>query len=676
MMITNVGSTMKDTYENTTKLTLAKYAIRMQIEQKLLYNKSHEIGVILAGAGISQNSLEASNQFSHIFEMQRLDKPSLQLIKEVDSLEPTTHNSDSLEPLLLAGLLMEEKYAKKKVLKRVFYITDGSQLLSNSKNISSIAKLFNSNEIRLNIIFIGYDEEGQHNLTSSQKECLDQLNQLIQLLAFKKIFSIENAINLYKRIQKRAIRPVVKFKGNLHIAEGFDMAVCTYSKTKEEKFPSLKKYSLAAEYNEMATTNKVVLDRSKVLVEDLDQKPIPSEDIIKAYPFGKNIVPISEADESSFNFTSNKGMELIGFTHRSRIERSQFMEGIDIVLPIEGYSRAFYALVHALSESDKVMICSFVNRGNKIHLIALLPHISATYTCFYLTYLPTVEDIREYNLPELKPATTQQIAATKSFITSINLCGAEGEALKPTSTFNPQIQYVNQCLIHRAMNPDSTELPPLNKAVEDYLKPDKQMFLNAQQECSLFESSFTLKKKQKEEEAKKKRVYWRDLIAKNNSESEAVKAKGKPEKDEPVLKISSINPIEDFKAMATDRKKDRVMEAITQMKDMIVRFVKDSLHGDTYDKALECLAALRDVCIKEDEAPEFNDFLYRIKKDFQTGPHSEFFIRLIKKGIQLITSSESSSSLIESVLQAEFSELEIEKKEVVKKEDDILNEIE
>jgi hypothetical protein len=49
---------------------------------------------------------------------------------------------------------------------------------------------------------------------------------------------------------------------------------------------------------------------------------------------------------------------------------------------------------------------------------------------------------------------------------------------------------------------------------------------------------------------------------------------------------------------------------------MIERFVKNSLKGDLYDKAIECLKSLREGCINEDEGEVFNKFMERVKKLF------------------------------------------------------------
>jgi ATP-dependent DNA helicase 2 subunit 2 len=96
-------------------------------------------------------------------------------------------------------------------------------------------------------------------------------------------------------------------------------------------------------------------------------------------------------------------------------------------------------------------------------------------------------------------------------------------------------------------------------------------------------------------------------------------------KDDEVKEITSVNPIEDFKKMVNDRKVDRVGDALSQMQNLIERFVKNSLKGDLYGKAIECLITLRESCVKEDEAASFNKFMDRIKKIFSKGSHKGFF---------------------------------------------------
>lgn len=144
---------------------------------------------------------------------------------------------------------------------------------------------------------------------------------------------------------------------------------------------------------------------------------------------------------------------------------------------------------------------------------------------------------------------------------------------------------------------------------------------------------------------KRKRVYWRDIIAAEEekarvragddtemvpagenavmTEEEAARVKGydkdgRPldKKDDGIKHIGTVDPIGDFKAMISDRKTDRVDSALHQMRDVIERYVRGSLNGDIYEKALDCLLELRKAAISEDEAPFFNKFMATLKEKF------------------------------------------------------------
>ena len=133
------------------------------------------------------------------------------------------------------------------------------------------------------------------------------------------------------------------------------------------------------------------------------------------------------------------------------------------------------------------------------------------------------------------------------------------------------------------------------------------------------------------------------------TEEEAARLKaGKGDDEDPdaVKQIGSINPIEDFKKMVADRKTDRVSPAMKQMKEIIERYVRSSLNGDLYEKAFECLQELRKAAIAEDEAPNFNSFMHKIKDNFSFGAHGGFFSMLQKAKLSLITSEESEISSV------------------------------
>jgi ATP-dependent DNA helicase 2 subunit 2 len=117
------------------------------------------------------------------------------------------------------------------------------------------------------------------------------------------------------------------------------------------------------------------------------------------------------------------------------------------------------------------------------------------------------------------------------------------------------------------------------------------------------------------------------------TEQEAARLKEngpKGEEDDSIKQIGSVNPISDFKQMVNDRKVDRVNDALSQMQSIIERYIRCSLNGDLYDKAMDCLKQVRASCIAEDEAPNFNRFMQKIKDKYSIGPHASFFALLVK----------------------------------------------
>ena len=57
---------------------------------------------------------------------------------------------------------------------------------------------------------------------------------------------------------------------------------------------------------------------------------------------------------------------MIGFTPRSKVPRAHFIAGVDVVLPQKGDAneKAFAAMIHAMLETDRVMIAKIVERLN------------------------------------------------------------------------------------------------------------------------------------------------------------------------------------------------------------------------------------------------------------------------------------------------------------------------
>lgn len=72
----------------------------------------------------------------------------------------------------------------------------------------------------------------------------------------------------------------------------------------------------------------------------------------------------------------------------------------------------------------------------------------------------------------------------------------EEERIDPKLTYNPALQYFAQVVSHKIANPDdpvvNKSLPALNRTIEEYVKPDRQMFMEAEEEIEAFDEHFDL----------------------------------------------------------------------------------------------------------------------------------------------------------------------------------------
>jgi ATP-dependent DNA helicase 2 subunit 2 len=135
-----------------------------------------------------------------------------------------------------------------------------------------------------------------------------------------RIFSAEMALSIYKQFKKKRVYPVTKFRGQLEISPDLSIEVCVYTKTMETRPPSLKKFSLATEFSEILEKGKIESERIYYIYDDPDKNPIQEDLKIKAYFYGKSLVPVGKTEEELFKFNKDeKTLQAIGFTDSYKV---------------------------------------------------------------------------------------------------------------------------------------------------------------------------------------------------------------------------------------------------------------------------------------------------------------------------------------------------------------------
>ena len=506
-VILDVGKSMKKKYLDTqeTRLNFGIESIRQLINQKLLFNvKRDQIGIILMG----REGEEAEN----INIYSELDFPSIDLLHQLNSIE-AEDEEDNGDIFLSIDFAIDEfiaKYKKLKWGKKIFLITDGESKCKMSKEkIEELAERINNNDIKINIICVGFfeeldqDEEEEENdkdkieeednnkkqkineESENQKETKDLLKVLQSNTDNVKLFTATTANDIYHQFKKRKINPVTKFRGPFIISQNLSLDVMVYSKTSSQNIPSLKKYSKAVEYSDAPGTCEIQNERIYYINDDPEKKAVDKELITKAYYYGSSLVPVSATDEIRLKSEEAKCLKVIGFTDSFRVPRHYFMSGVDIVTPnptSDSDIKGTLALVTEMIKMNKVIIARYVYRNNsQPKLVVLTPHMSKKGPIFYLNILPTVEEIRDFQFDSLPEASQKQEEFMGHFIDSLDLEKDGEEEIKPSETYNPMLQYFYKCLEHKALEQNEekkNELPKIDEESIKYMIPNKKLFEN------------------------------------------------------------------------------------------------------------------------------------------------------------------------------------------------------
>lgn len=213
---------------------------------------------------------------------------------------------------------------------------------------------------------------------------------------------------------------------------------------------------------------------------------VQSEDIINAYHYGPQLVPISNILEAGSKVLEEKNLRFLGFVEKSKIPRHCLMGEVDIVVPSENEAgrKLFTSLVYSMVSLSKYAIARYVprnfKRGVNPRLVVLIPQRTADREMLYLVELPTVEDVRDYPFNPLKKSSEKQKEMVRGLIERMMLWrrGEEDleEEVKVEATFNPARQYFYQTLFYRALNQDAVDIPPLDPVIKAYLTPEARIY--------------------------------------------------------------------------------------------------------------------------------------------------------------------------------------------------------
>ncbi|RUS32622.1 hypothetical protein BC938DRAFT_474861 [Jimgerdemannia flammicorona] len=248
------------------------------------------------------------------------------------------------------------------------------------------------------------------------------------------------------------------------------------------------------------------------------------------------------------------------------------------------------------------------------------------------------------------------------------------EYLPPENTFNPAYQRLNEAIKIRALDP-SAPIPPSHDQLLAQLRPVPELTESTRGLVQEMKTLFDVKKVQAKTKDTK-RGYGaattaaltgassvgtvNDILNRGPSEDPAMRVKIEGEDatypsgmnmraltENAVRRVGTVNPVADFRSMVANRQEDLVSLAVEQMCDVIKQLVTTSFNDQFYAKAVDCLKALREVCVSENESDIFNAFLPDLRATcLGTSRRADFWDMVVAENVTIISSEESPSSKV------------------------------
>lgn len=694
VIILDVGESMSklDTGTAETSLDKAKTAVRLMVQQKLLFTKQDEIGLVLFNSNNTNNSLaeEDPGSYEHIEVGWAIQKPNLDFLEAIESVNVQRGKADLFDAILVASGALDVRVGKKKFLKRILLITDAAEPLADLDQLDQIAAGMNDLDVRLNVIGIGFkddddeddeEEEKENEIKEEDDEKMPEVDEddsrtprqrknekiikkFCDKLKIGSVFAARSAIDSMAELRSKAVinRPN---KEQFHFSDDLQIPVHIYAHTKEQRMPSLTKESLVGD-----ETKKVGMERTYVNKHGDEQHIVDKDDRIKCYKYGKEKVPMDDEVEAQVKWSETKSLKLLAFIPREKVPRHLFMSTAECIVPPdgdEGAQVAISALVQACHETNTAGLVRLVKTNRSSPIVGVItPRIKSSMSCFIFNQIPYSNDIREFpfqgfhGVKEYKP-TREQIGACRNLINSLDLMnmkdddGDSFEALQPKKVFNPVLQRVYQNMEIRALDP-TAEIQDLDPRISIYINPNKELFESATPAFEKFSQNFTFKVNEKKIKKGIKRKRGDDLLdfmAQFSENSSNKKAKTEEEDDEDfdlelgglgeslfggekVTKIGTQNPIKDFDELLKARSHSDLFDRLhDELWKVIHQLVNDAHQGDTFNKVVDCMNHLRFHSVQEEEGKRFNKEIKEFKNKYENSEKS-LWEKVVEKKITLI----------------------------------------
>ncbi|CAF0919684.1 unnamed protein product [Adineta steineri] len=714
-LVVDIGVGMSQTAPGfDSPLQITSDILQMIVQRKMFQQSKDELALILYGGDETNNDLADENNYQNISVVFSLSPANWHLFEEIQKIKPGNNPADLIDAIVVAAdhLRRETEGKRGHAAKRVLLFTNAATPF-NDHSLKVILDSLRLQDITVDAIGPSWGQEeeedgdendrsdsptqtnghnedsasarpttnGHHHnrnqkkpLTPQQKTGIRIINDIINTTEGS-LFTFREALGMLSIHQSKTVKPTAT-KYIMQLAD-IKLHICTYIQVKDNKpgiFRLKKVYARDPK-------SEIKVDRGRYTKDEHDEE-IEKEELTDGFRYGTTFVPINKETLDDMKYQSEKCFSVIGFSDANMMRRSLYLG--DTVYEViaeptyEEEAQTFTGLVQAMYDTNTVAIVRkcFSERSSP-ELGFLRPHIAHDHICMYYVKLPFAEDLREFNFDNLDVIkrnlpNDEQLKTVDNLITTMDLSHADRgreEAFQPELISNPYIQRMFQSIAQRAVTPDeplslSNTIMEMNDTLIQSIARKSKRTLDTVHEQFILRDTNRRQKIATGEalfgnndiSAKKARL--EDNNEEFTTDSTSFEAQVAAKKKAAIKTVGTVTPVEDFKILI-EQGSPSLTDVCKQMCTLIFDLINNS-HGDSlFEKALQCIQCLREICIDKLEPKIFNDFEVVLKAHASDiDGRKDFWKKIVDEKISLITSEECIESNVIPIEAKKFLEEE------------------
>ncbi|KAG8984122.1 ATP-dependent DNA helicase II subunit 2 [Tulasnella sp. JGI-2019a] len=544
------------------KITNLEWALQFVLlkVQEMIFNgrKTDQCGVILFGTAKTENCVHSEHGgYENVTEYIPIAQPTSKTLEMISAIKPSTVEGDPLDGLIVA-IQTQAKYLGKKAswTRRITLITDGASAFSTSDWEDTAEKL-NELGVYTTIIGIDFDDEEftEKNKSDQKRKNEAFFHDLESRVVEGLLGSCYQALEDCALPDVKSVKPTAKgitfLIGDSEVQpeEAIEISARVHKVTSKASSITLKKFirrdgkdTNAKDDDGDATMSTDAGDAGKEsgdgdgaeimysvveretkyvvkppppekdkkdqtdsqaqtqedLAEEEEEKPgiqVDADDLVKGYKYGATWVLVDDGFEK---LPIKMGIEVIGFMHTSKLNRSYLMGEVYCLSADPNSSRSQVALssfIRAMVIKDVLAIVRWVHSNDAEPRMAICsPVVEGAADYMFMVRVPFAEDIRNYTFPSLDNlknrkgelvskhphlTTDDMVDAMEKWVDDMDLMKAEDEAdgtrgpwFDISCSYNPAIHRIKQALFHAAIVTDLEKdpLPPPHPELTRYFQ--------------------------------------------------------------------------------------------------------------------------------------------------------------------------------------------------------------